>query len=197
MARASETGSRIRRKRNRVDGAKWAHRRAVRKMRQRGSPASCATRGKRRIQAIPPRGAIATETWGSPTVPASRKHRRPPRQGAINKQDDPPARRKRVAATTTSLADPGAFQRPSVLRRSPGGRTGSRGADPRWGTPPACGSVRCNKPCRQQLRRCMPDGHSADGSWCSSGYLDDVQRLGTFMRARVAANGGDACVQAR
>lgn len=79
-----------------------------------------------------------------------------------------PARRKRVAATITSLADPGAFPRPSVLRRSPGGRTGSREADPKWGTPPACGSVRCNRPCRQQPHRCMPDGHSADGSWCSS-----------------------------
>ncbi len=89
-----------------------------------------------------------------------------------------PARRKRVAATITSLADPGAFPRPSVLRRSPGGRTGSREADPRWGTPPACGSVRCNRPCRQQLHRCMPDGHSADGSWCSSGYLDGVPAAG-------------------
>lgn len=77
------------RTRNRGDGAMGAHRRAVRKKRQRGSPASCAIRGKRRIQAIPPRGAIATETWSTPTVPASREHRCPPRQGATNRQDDP------------------------------------------------------------------------------------------------------------
>lgn len=90
----------------------------------------------------------------------------------------PPARRERVATTITSLAPPGAFRCPSVLRHSPGGRIGSQGADPRWATPPACGSVRCNKPCRQQPHRCMPDGHSADGSWCSSGYLDGVPAAG-------------------
>lgn len=89
VARASETGSRIGRTRNRGDGAMWAHRGAVRKKRQRGSPASCAIRGKRRIQAIPPRGAIATETWSTPTVPASREHQCPPRQGSTNRQDDP------------------------------------------------------------------------------------------------------------